>query len=347
MSLIDEALKRARMEAAQKAAESEGLPYPTIPRHLGPPRRRGWLVPLVIGLAVIAGLVVGALLASRGGSRSERMAAVGGGEASATAPPATGPAAAAPAVRDPAGGSAAADSPATDPVASASPATGAVQTTSPATAPAPAAMEPAAEAPAAPRPRAEPVTPGPSRPDGGRQDRTAAPPPVPGPAERRRPAPATLAVPAQEPPAAAEEPVATPPATAPPVERPAAPPSEPPPAATEAAPAGDLPAAATVTDPDSGVLLVLPDRPTAPTETPASDDAVRGPTEAFTQQVPLAGGGVIELGGIAWSETGPFALINGRVVGPGSVIDGYTLERIRPGHVVLSGDGRRVRLSLQ
>jgi hypothetical protein len=134
----------------------------------------------------------------------------------------------------------------------------------------------------------------------------------------------------------AARPIATPPAAA----------VEPAPAAVEPAPeppvaARQAPATtATVTDPDSGVLLVLPDRPEPKV-------AATGSAESFVQQVPLPGGGAIELGGIAWSESGPFALINGRVVGPGAVIDGYTLERIRPGHVVLSGDGRRVHLSLQ
>ena len=71
------------------------------------------------------------------------------------------------------------------------------------------------------------------------------------------------------------------------------------------------------------------------------------PIESHVQRFPLPGGGAIELGGIAWSETGPFALINGRVVGPGSAFGDYILERIQQGHVELVGDGRRVHLSLQ
>jgi hypothetical protein len=106
-------------------------------------------------------------------------------------------------------------------------------------------------------------------------------------------------------------------------------------------------ATTTVTDPESGVLLVLPERPDTEVSDSVADPLPDAEAEAYAQQYPLTGGGAIELGGIAWSETGPFALINGRVIGPGSVIEGYTVERIRPGHVILTGDGRRIQLSLQ
>ena len=109
-------------------------------------------------------------------------------------------------------------------------------------------------------------------------------------------------------------------------------------------PAAEPPGAPTaVTDPDSKVLLVLPEQPREK-DIEARSEAV---AESHVQSFPLPQGGAIELGGIAWSETGPFALLNGRVVGPGAVIQGYTLEHIRPGHVELTGDGRRIQLSLQ
>ena len=92
---------------------------------------------------------------------------------------------------------------------------------------------------------------------------------------------------------------------------------------------------------------MLPDSPGESPDEPAGEPSTGGPAESYAQRMPLPGGGAIELGGIAWSETGPFALINGRVVGPGSTIEGYTLERIGPGHVVLTGAGRRIHLSLQ
>ena len=114
--------------------------------------------------------------------------------------------------------------------------------------------------------------------------------------------------------------------------------------ATAPAPTGGEPqtSATAVTDPESGVLLVLPDRASAAGPTDSGD-----PAESYVQSVATADGGAIELSGIAWSETGPFALINGRVVGPGSTVGAYTLEAIRPGHVVLAGEGRRIQLNLQ
>ena len=268
MSLIDEALKRARLEAAQRAAEGEGLPYPTIPRHLAPRRRPAWLAPAAVVLAVVGGVLVGLLVASGGSPAAEPVVALrsGSGEPAVTPLSAPEPESSAPSA----------------------PAKLEQDTTVPAL-------------PALPEPDApQPVTSGPTGPEQPTRD------------------------------------AATPTAENPPLSsaRPAAPQAaEPPPAPT------------TVTDPDSGVLLVLPNRPMT---APANDGGASSTAalESYTQRYPLPGGGVIELGGIAWSETGPFALINGRVVGPGSVIEAYTLERIRPGHVVLTGDGRQIQLSL-
>ena len=172
-----------------------------------------------------------------------------------------------------------------------------------------------------------------------------APPPArrpvedPLPAARPEPPTSPAAVPA-EPPAPADA-DATEEATTP-SRRPAGPQAQPQP------PIPATPAA--ITDPESGVLLELPERRNRADSTfeePAEDSQAEVPVESHAQQVPLPGGGAIELAGIAWSETGPFALINGRVVSPGATIEGYTLERIRPGHVVLAGDGRRIRLSLR
>ena len=290
MSLIDEALKRARMEAAQKAAEGEDLPYPTIPRHLGPRRRSGWLVPLVVALAVIAGVAAGLLLASRGGSAGEQLAERGleAGSPSTVSPPA--------------------------PVAAA--ATSLADGSDPGenTAAAPTEPEPAGKAPTSPA-QSLPSGQGPTSPARSlpTPDRPEAAPAMVQPAATNRPSPA---------PPPSSSPTADP---------------EPP----------SAPSAATVTDPESGVLLVLPQRPGQTEAEPVAGPASDTSDESYAQQYPLPSGGAIELGGIAWSETGPFALINGRVVGPGSVIEGYTLERIRPGHVVLNGDGRRIHLSLQ
>lgn len=263
MSLIDEALKRARMEAARKAAESEGLPYPTIPRHLAP-RRRGWPLPAMVALAVLVGVAVGVLLASRGGSPAARVTEQ---QLATEAAPTASPQMPAVAVEPAQPGESGSQPVVEGPLAPTSPLVGTTEST-----PSPAP---------APRPR-------------------ATRPPTKPLAERVEPAP-------------------------------------------EVAP----PTATTVTDPDSGMLLVLPDRQASAVVGAGPRGTSETPAESYEQQVPLPGGGTIELGGIAWSETGPFALINGRVVGPGAVIEGYTLERIGPGHVELTGDGRRILLSLQ
>ncbi len=68
MSLIDEALKRARQEAArQDSAQAEGR-YARVPVYEPPSRNpRAWLLPVVVAGCLAVGIGVG-LIASRGGS---------------------------------------------------------------------------------------------------------------------------------------------------------------------------------------------------------------------------------------------------------------------------------------
>ena len=329
MSLIDEALKRARMEAAQRAAENEGLPYPTIPRHLGRRPRRAWLAPAVVALAVVAGLGIGWWFASSK-RVSESVAPLGGAAAEAeAAPPTAGPATPEQVTRDPVPDLREAGEPAGS---------------------APSGIAAENTPPAAPEPLGpQPVTSGPAEPEDLVRDTEAREPQRPdaadAPTPEGRPAPPRARPPAEAPsPATRPEPPPAEPAAAeaPPSRLRAAPPARPAPAPPQ------QPAA--ITDPDSGVLLELPERQSRDgdgVDQPAGDSLSEIPAETHAQQYPLAGGGAIELAGIAWSETGPFALINGRVVSPGATIEGYTLERIRPGHVILTGDGRRIHLSLR
>lgn len=58
-------------------------------------------------------------------------------------------------------------------------------------------------------------------------------------------------------------------------------------------------------------------------------------------------GGKIELGGIVYSETSPVALINGRVVPQGAIVEGLTVVSIEENRVELRGDGVHVFLSLK
>jgi hypothetical protein len=55
----------------------------------------------------------------------------------------------------------------------------------------------------------------------------------------------------------------------------------------------------------------------------------------------------LELEGIVYSEGGAKALINGRVVGPGGYVEGYTVVRIERDRVELEGDDGNVILTLK
>jgi hypothetical protein len=72
--------------------------------------------------------------------------------------------------------------------------------------------------------------------------------------------------------------------------------------------------------------------------------AVREPRSGKRLETP--DGVALELNGIAWSETGPFALINGRVMGPGERIAGFQVLEISPRTVELSGPGGSFTLTL-
>jgi cytoskeletal protein RodZ len=70
-------------------------------------------------------------------------------------------------------------------------------------------------------------------------------------------------------------------------------------------------------------------------------------TESYIRYVDLGGNVSIELGGIAWSESGPFALLNGRVVGIGESISGFMVREIDPQQVVLERQNRQLVLRLK
>jgi hypothetical protein len=63
-------------------------------------------------------------------------------------------------------------------------------------------------------------------------------------------------------------------------------------------------------------------------------------------QAQLRGGQIVDLGGIAWSESDPYALINGQVVGIGELVRSYKVTAITPNQVILEKDGDRVILRL-
>ena len=68
MSLIDEALKRARQEAARQDAAEREARYARVPVYMAPVRRsRPWLLPVVVSVCLAAGVGGGLVIAHRSG----------------------------------------------------------------------------------------------------------------------------------------------------------------------------------------------------------------------------------------------------------------------------------------
>jgi hypothetical protein len=139
---------------------------------------------------------------------------------------------------------------------------------------------------------------------------TPAPPVAPTPRPQATPAPVRTAPPVAETPTVRVEPS---PAPAPPVEtpRPAAP------------------------------VVSIPAIPT-PVPAPASNAEALEDGKSYVSEVPVPGGGVVRLNGIAYSPEHPIAVIDGRVMGPGETVQGFTVLEIQASHVKLQGHGATV-----
>lgn len=68
---------------------------------------------------------------------------------------------------------------------------------------------------------------------------------------------------------------------------------------------------------------------------------------SFVEAVPVPGGGTLRLNGIAFSSVSPVAVIDGKVVGPGEVVQGFTVVEIQQNRVKLEGHGETVYVSLK
>jgi hypothetical protein len=66
----------------------------------------------------------------------------------------------------------------------------------------------------------------------------------------------------------------------------------------------------------------------------------------YVGSVSLPGGAKIELGGIVYSDSNATALVNGRPVGVGAYVEGFTIVKIEPGRLELEGNGLTVFLAL-
>lgn len=96
--------------------------------------------------------------------------------------------------------------------------------------------------------------------------------------------------------------------------------------------------------PSEGVSLAPKSRGTRP-ESSMSDSSSQ--PRVFIETAILASGEELALGGIAWSETGPYALLDERVVGLGETILGYMVTRIAPQEVELEGSDGAILIRLE
>jgi hypothetical protein len=308
VSAIDEALKRARADAARRSAAERGAAGRWVPVHpLTRQRRRPYLWAGIAGSCLVVGVAVGLVVA--GFSRQDGAEELRRPDVRAEAVVEKLAAAAEEREEKEQVGRQGSGVPGGEPAKRAD------EAASPG---APLARSDAAEA-GGPR--------GLLREEGAREATGgAASHPAPRP-DRSEPEPAPP-VSAPSPPGSSSPARSTPPAPEATTDRtPASPPSP---------PADGPPAAAT---PPPGEAAP---QGAAPAPQPAPEE----PTPTYVRRAQLPGGGEIALGGIAFS-TNPVALLNGKVVGVGEVVDGMKVVAIVPGRVDLEGRGTRLALLIK
>lgn len=120
---------------------------------------------------------------------------------------------------------------------------------------------------------------------------------------------------------------------APPVEQPVVPQAAPPPVpAPEERPVSEP-------SPAPPAIQIQPARPAAPA--PANPGGLEE-GKVYVGEVPVPGGGSLKLNGIAFSQQQPIVVLDGRVMGPGEVIQGFTVVEIQSDRVKLEGHGATV-----
>jgi hypothetical protein len=102
--------------------------------------------------------------------------------------------------------------------------------------------------------------------------------------------------------------------------------------------------AAAESPPEAPEGSVAPPAPT-PAPPPRPREAAGGRTYAGSATVP--GGARIEVGGIVWSETEPRALVNDRILGVGSYVEGWSIKTIEEDRVVLEKDGSAITITVR
>ncbi len=79
----------------------------------------------------------------------------------------------------------------------------------------------------------------------------------------------------------------------------------------------------------------------------AAPPARPAPARDFVRRAELPDGTVLELGGIAYSASAPFAYLNGKLLAAGESVAGYRVESITRDRVVLAAGGDRITLRLK
>jgi hypothetical protein len=86
-------------------------------------------------------------------------------------------------------------------------------------------------------------------------------------------------------------------------------------------------------------------QPAPPVAAPAAAAGGLEEGKVYTGEVPIPGGGQVKLNGIAYSQDHPVAVLDGRVMGPGESVGGFTIVAIESGRVKLQGHGATVYLA--
>jgi hypothetical protein len=86
--------------------------------------------------------------------------------------------------------------------------------------------------------------------------------------------------------------------------------------------------------------------PAAPVAAPSPPAGDSSDEKVYSGEVPIPGGGTLHLNGVAFSDH-PVAVIDGRVVAPGEVVQGFTVVAIERGQVRLQGYGMKVIVAVR
>lgn len=146
------------------------------------------------------------------------------------------------------------------------------------------------------------------------------------------------------------------PSSAAPGSAPAVPPAGGSTVAAEAAPRPQLASPPVQVAPPPQAPAVRPEArpvpaPPSPSQLPpsapeAAAPGTEGEERVYTGEVPVPGGGTLRLSGIAFSDN-PVAVIDGKIVGRGEVIQGFTIVEIQRGRVRLQGHGQNVVVAVR